>query len=48
MNQEAEPPQGRFSLEPRDEIVRQFDPFQRLAEDKFAGMEDERLVIGDA
>ena len=31
----------------RDQVVRQLHPLQRLAQDEFARVEDERLVVGD-
>ena len=40
-------PRDDLPFEPGDEVVRQLDPFERLAEHEFAGMEDERLVVGD-
>ena len=43
-----EPAQRALPFQPRDEIVRELDPFERLAEHELAGMEDERLVVGDA
>ena len=47
VDQEAEPPERRLSLEPRDEIVGEPHALQRRAEHELAGMEDERLVRGD-
>jgi hypothetical protein len=47
MDEQAEPAERRLALQPGDEVVRQLDPFERLAEHEFAGMEDERLVVGD-
>ena len=40
-------PRRRLALQASDQVVRQLDPFERLAEHEFAGMEDERLVVAD-
>ncbi len=47
VDQEAEPAQGALSLEPRDEVVGQRHALERRAEHELAGVEDERLVVGD-
>jgi hypothetical protein len=47
VDEQAKSPQRRLPFEPGDEIVGQLDPLVRLAEDEFARMEDERLVVGD-
>ena len=45
MDEQAEAAQGALALQPRDEVVGQLDPFDGLAQDELAGMEDERLVV---
>ena len=37
-----------FPSKPGDDVVGQLHPFERLAEDELAGMEDEGLVAVDA
>ena len=47
VDEQPEPAQRALALEPGDEVVRQLDPFERLAEHELAGVEDERLVVRD-
>ena len=47
VDQQAEPAERRLAFEASDEIVRQLDPLERLAEDELARVEDERLVVRD-
>ena len=47
VDEQAESAQELLPLEPRDEIVGQLDPFERLAEHEFARVQDERLLVLD-
>jgi hypothetical protein len=47
VDEQPEAAQGRLPFEPGDEVVRQLDPFERLAEHELAGVQDERLVVVD-
>ena len=47
VDEQADPAQRAAALEPRHEVVRQLHPLGGLAEHELAGMEDERLVVGD-
>ena len=47
MDEEPQPTEGAASLEARDEIVGQLDPFQRLAQHELARVQDERVVAVD-
>ena len=47
MDEEAEPPERRLALEPRDEVVGQPHALERRAEHELAGVEDERVLVVD-
>jgi hypothetical protein len=47
VHDEAEPPQRRLALDPRDHVVGQLDVLLRAAEDELAGVDDERFAVVD-
>ena len=47
VDEEAEAAEQRLAVESRDEVVGQRDPLERRTEHELAGMEDERVVVGD-
>src|SRR5207247_2056269 len=42
VDEQSKPPEGALSLQAGHEIVRQLDPFERLAGDELAGVKEER------